>query len=89
MQNYTFRVRKFSKDDSDLKFKRLKAKLYLKVDEHIASVNTYQTAIDKLDILFITTRYLKSTRNKLITMIGILITYIINTAWIWWTNKII
>ena len=54
-------------NDDGIKFKRLKAKLELKVYEHIASTNTYKEAIENLDRLFIATKNLNAARNKLIT----------------------
>ena len=54
-------------NDDRVKFKRLKAKLDLKVYEHIASIDTYKEAIANLDRLFIATKNLNATGNKLIT----------------------
>ena len=54
-------------NDDKVKFKILKAKLDLKVYEHIASIDTYKEAIANLDRLFIATKNLNAARNKLIT----------------------
>ena len=71
---YLFWKRKFEDyleetgtNDDRVKFKRLKAKLDLKVYEHIASIESYKEAIANLDRLFIASKNLNAARNKLIT----------------------